>query len=79
MSDSVVVPEGSRGIVLVGGPQDGAYVTIGNRRLPSLLFVGPRWLGDGWAAWGRQRSQRFPVCYRFDGRVFRHNGGEFDE
>ena len=79
MSDPVVVTNVSRGIALVGGPQDGACVTMGNGRLPSVLFVGPRWLGDGFAAWGRKRSERFPVCYRFNGRVFVVNGGEFDE
>jgi hypothetical protein len=49
---------------LVGGPQDGGKVTIGGGTLPYELYVGPRWLGDGYAAWSRERSDRFPCLYR---------------
>lgn len=61
---------------LVGGPQDGARVTIGGGNLPGVVFVGPKWLGDGFAAWSREGSKRFPARYvryyayfKFDGWV----------
>lgn len=48
---------------LVGGPQDGARVTIGGGVLPPLLYVGCRWLGDGYSAWSRTPSYSFPAAY----------------
>lgn len=50
---------------LVYGPQDGARVCTGSEEvaLPEVLYVGPKWLGDGYAAWGRKQSKRFPCCY----------------
>ncbi len=53
---------------LKGGPQDGAKVKGVGGNLPSCLFVGPRWMGDGFAAWGREQCERFPVCYLYGGR-----------
>jgi len=55
---------------LVGGPQDGAKVT--SQHLPAIIWVGPKWLGDGFAAWGRKHSERFPCCYVLNG-----NDGRF--
>ena len=72
--DAVVIPNVERGIALVGGPQDGAFVTIGSGRLPRVLFVGPRWLGDGKTAWARLHSYNFPCRYEHDGRVFKYAG-----
>jgi hypothetical protein len=48
---------------LVLGPQDGAKVADVGGRIPDVIFVGPKWLGDGFAAWGCERSDRFPECY----------------
>lgn len=53
-----------RSYVLIGGPQDGAKIRHMGDRPPVLVFVGPRWLGDGFAAWGHERCARFPCCYR---------------
>jgi hypothetical protein len=49
--------------VLVGGPQDGGKVHAVGGQLPQVLHVGPKWLGDGYAAWSRKPSKRFPACY----------------
>jgi hypothetical protein len=54
--------------VLVGGPQDGASVKGVGGHLPDKVYVGPHWLGDGFAAWSREYSKRFPVCYANDGQ-----------
>jgi hypothetical protein len=54
---------------LVGGPQDGAKVRKSGGdeghpyMLPDVLYVGPKWLGDGFAAWSRGPSKRFPARY----------------
>lgn len=51
---------------LIGGPQDGVKV----RRtggLPLWVHVGPKWMGDGFAAWSRAPSERFPARYVWDG------------
>ncbi len=56
---------------LSGGPQDGAMVkAVGD--LPATIYVGPKWLGDGFAAWSRELSDRFPVRYDRTGPVFTH-------
>jgi hypothetical protein len=47
---------------LVRGPQDGAKITgVG---IPEVVYVGRKWMGDGYAAWGREQSNRFPEAYR---------------
>ncbi len=52
---------------LVGGPQDGAMVTHGaavwSNPMPRTIYVGPKWLGDGYSAWSREWSERFPCRY----------------
>lgn len=70
MSESVFVLDIIHGIELVGGPQDGSRVTIGSGWLPRVLYVGRKWLGDGFAAWSSEQSEMFPCCYQFDGRSF---------
>lgn len=70
--DPVIVHDIARGIELVRGPQDGSRVSLGNGRLPQVLFVGRHYMGDGRSAWGRVRSERFPCRYEFDGTVFRY-------
>ncbi len=50
-------------VVLVGGPQDGAKVRGVPDRVPSTIYVGPVWLGDGFSAWSRTPSDRFPANY----------------
>lgn len=47
--------------ILVLGPQDGAKVC--GQDMPEMIFVGPKWLGDGYASWGRERCDRFPAGY----------------
>jgi hypothetical protein len=46
---------------LIGGPQDGARIRSGGGVLPAFVHVGPKWLGDGYAAWS-------PAFYQYDGR-----------
>ncbi len=53
--------------ILVGGPQDGARIKCVGP-LPIWVHVGPKWLGDGFAAWARKPSVRFPAKYEYDGR-----------
>jgi hypothetical protein len=52
---------------LIGGPQDGAKVRVGGGTLPCTLYVGPKWLGDGFAAWSSLPSERFPCRYDYIG------------
>lgn len=54
---------------LIGGPQDGARITAGGGVLPLRVHVGPKWLGDGFAAWSRSPCQRFPAYYLYDGEA----------
>ncbi len=56
---------------LVAGPQDGARVRIGGGFLPHTVYVGPKWLGDGFAAWSRHPSRRFPARYDYRDGKFR--------
>jgi hypothetical protein len=59
---------------LVGGPQDGAKVHSVGGEIPQTIYVGPKWLGDGYAAWARERSDRFPCCYVLDVSVYKFRG-----
>jgi hypothetical protein len=56
------------------GPQDGAKVKRIGSIMPQTIFVGPVWMGDGFAAWGRERSERFPCRYVMDGYKFVYRG-----
>lgn len=56
---------------LVGGPQDGAKVSQIGATMPQTIYVGPKWLGDGFAASSAERCKRFPVCYVMDGSKFK--------
>jgi hypothetical protein len=51
---------------LVGGPQDGAKVRRIGELMPQVIYVGKKWQGDRYAAWGTKASKRFPVCYVLD-------------
>lgn len=54
---------------LCGGPQDGAKVHRVGPTMPRTIYVGPKWLGDGYAAWGVERCERFPCQHLlFDGK-----------
>lgn len=53
---------------LSGGPQDGARITDPGGNLPERVHVGPKWLGDGFAAWSDEPCPRFPAVYEWDGR-----------
>lgn len=64
--------------VLIGGPQDGATVKAVGRSLPKDLYVGPRHMGDGYAAWGREASARFPMHYRLAGSIYQFQGNAQD-
>lgn len=55
---------------LCKGPQDGAKVKRIGDVMPQRIYVGPKWLGDGYAAWGRERCDRFPCCYIMDAFKF---------
>lgn len=52
---------------LTGGPQDGGRVTGVGGGLPEIIYVGPKWLGDGFTTWSREPSHRFPAIYEWDG------------
>jgi hypothetical protein len=55
--------------ILVGGPQDGARIKGVGGVLPRRVHVGPKWLGDGYAAWSQTACERFPALYEYDGRT----------
>lgn len=57
---------------LVLGPQDGAMVAEVGGRIPNTIFVGLERLGDGFAAYGSELSERFPFAYLLlpDGRFW---------
>lgn len=55
---------------LCKGPQDGAKVKRVGDVMPQTIYVGPKWLGDGYAAWGQNPCGRFPCRYVMDGFVF---------
>lgn len=57
---------------LCKGPQDGARVKRIGDVMPQTIYVGSKWLGDGYAAWSRERSSRFPVCYVMSGFKFKY-------
>jgi hypothetical protein len=52
-----------RETVLCGGPHDGQRVKGVGGPLPPSIFVNPKSLDDGYAAWSRTRSERFPHEY----------------
>ena len=56
---------------LIGGPQDGGRVrTPGcDDPLPDVLYVGLMSMGDRYAAWSREQSERFPVRYVVSARI----------
>jgi hypothetical protein len=59
---------------LIGGPQDGSRVKAVGGWIPRVIYVGPKWLGDGFSAWAAERSERFPVCYVLSGYDYRFKG-----
>lgn len=59
------LPDNARRFQLCNGPQDGAHVIV-YEPFPIRIFVGPKWMGDGNASWGREKCDRFPVCYVLD-------------
>jgi hypothetical protein len=65
--------------ILSGGPQDGARVRKSgdDYRLPDAIFVGPKWLGDGFAAWSDEHCDRFPVKYQRNGNLSRFTFAEY--
>lgn len=49
---------------LNGGPQDGARVRLPTRRVPVFIWVGAKWLSDGYAAYTTDGPcERFPCEY----------------
>lgn len=60
-------------VPLVGGPQDGGLVVQYPGRVHPVIWVGPRWLGDGHVSFSTVGPyNRKPAEYRYDGRVYRH-------
>lgn len=59
---------------LSGGPQDGGKVHAVGGELPQTIYVGRKPMGDGYAAWSRERSDRFPARYVLDGYVYDFKG-----
>lgn len=60
---------------LLHGPQDGAKIT--GRSIPKDVYLGPKWLGDGFAAWGVECCPRFPVRYQRENGRFVFVGFEY--
>jgi hypothetical protein len=48
---------------LIRGPQDGAKVKRIGEVMPDTIYVGRKWMGDGYAAWSSEPCDRFPCCY----------------
>lgn len=59
---------------LIGGPQDGGKVKAVGGEIPQTIYVGRKWMGDGFAAWSSEPSERFPCCYVLDGYEFKFRG-----
>lgn len=59
---------------LCRGPQDGAKVRRIGDVMPQTIFVGPRCLWDGYAAWGTKQCKRFPIRYVMDAFKFVFRG-----
>lgn len=61
---------------LCNGPQDGAKVERIGPVMPQTIYVGSKWMGDGFAAWSQCRSTKFTCRYVMDGCkfVFRDQG-----
>jgi hypothetical protein len=53
---------------LIGGPQDGAKIRSSGGDVFHAVYVGPKWLGDGFAAYSSGGpSGRFPALYVHEG------------
>lgn len=53
--------------ILSGGPQDGAIIHFPDDFKTVYVYVGRKWLGDGYAAFSRDPCDRFPVRYWHSG------------
>lgn len=51
---------------LLDGPQEGVKVARSGYPLPDVIHVGKRPMGDGFAAWSEEPSERFPARYSID-------------
>jgi len=59
------------GLELIGGPQDGGRVSMYTDDIKPAVWVGPKWMGDGFAAFtADDPCDRFPACYRYDNRAY---------
>lgn len=61
---------------LCKGPQDGSKVYRVEPVMPQRIYVGRRWHGDGYSAWAKAKSARFPCCYVMDGYKFVYRADE---
>lgn len=57
---------------LVAGPQDGAEIRTVDGAIPQTIYVGEKWLGDKYSAWGKRKSGRFPYRYILDGFKYKY-------
>jgi hypothetical protein len=49
-------------IDILGGPQDGSKISMQVGYVASRIWVGPKWLGDGFSAFTKDGpSKRFPI------------------
>lgn len=56
---------------MAGGPQDGGKVRMYADDVKSDIWVGPRWQGDGFAAFTTDGPcSRFPAHYRYNNRAY---------
>lgn len=48
---------------LIGGPQDGAKVKQIRESMQQVIWLGPTWKGDGYAAYSTGCCEMFPCRY----------------
>lgn len=62
-------------VELVGGPQDGGKVVMYTDDIKPAVWVGPKWMGDGAAAFTTDGPcERFPAGYRYSERAYHFTG-----
>lgn len=62
--------------ILIGGPQDGGYIRFSKGEFYPVVYVGPKWLGDGFVAYSHvEPNKRFPCMYAHEGKgCYRFHG-----
>lgn len=59
-------------VPVVGGPQDGAKIRMYTTDIKPRVWVGPKWMGDGFSAFSSGGpSDRFPIELTFRAGAYR--------